>query len=223
MNASSTSPALNLPIRRRKSANEAQHRERILDAALRVFAKRGFRGATMQEVAELAGFSVGKLYLHFPSKEQLYIALFDEYIARAATVVDHALRGGQRPRKRLEALVRNTVAFLERNHPVFRLFLAEVPTLALQLDTLFGNGFGAKYGQMVGSVQQTFEEALAAGEFRGKSAAELTTKFAGIFHAVLAVQASGPSLAPHGDLADMILRLFYESPLPKDRRHRKAT
>ncbi len=221
MNMNSSSIPL-APPRRRRNAKEALHRQRILDAALGVFAKRGFHSATMQEVAGAAGFSVGKLYLHFPSKNHLYIALFDEYIARAATVVDHALSGRRRPRERIEVMVRDTVAFLERNLPVLRLFLTEAPTLVLQLETLFGSTFAAKYGQMFDRAQETFEEALATGDFRGKSAAELTMKFTGIFHAVLAAQASKPSLSPSSDLAGVILRLFYESPLPGARRRRRV-
>lgn len=52
-----------------------ERRERILDAALRVFAERGFHGATTRELAKAAGVSEALMFRHFPTKEDLYLAL----------------------------------------------------------------------------------------------------------------------------------------------------
>jgi AcrR family transcriptional regulator len=46
----------------------------ILDAALDVFASKGFQAATMQEVAEAAGITKGTIYLYFPGKTELFLA-----------------------------------------------------------------------------------------------------------------------------------------------------
>jgi AcrR family transcriptional regulator len=55
-------------------------REQLLDAAARVFAKRGYSGASINEIAAEAGFSKGALYWNFASKEELFFALLDERI-----------------------------------------------------------------------------------------------------------------------------------------------
>lgn len=52
-----------------------ERRDRILDAALRVFAERGFHGATTRELAKAAGVSEALMFRHFPTKEDLYTAL----------------------------------------------------------------------------------------------------------------------------------------------------
>ncbi|MCW0217197.1 MAG: TetR/AcrR family transcriptional regulator [Prosthecobacter sp.] len=52
-----------------------ERRERILDSALRVFADRGFHGATTRELAKAAGVSEALMFRHFPTKEDLYLAL----------------------------------------------------------------------------------------------------------------------------------------------------
>lgn len=52
-----------------------ERRDRILDAALRVFADRGFHGATTRELAKAAGVSEALMFRHFPTKEDLYLAL----------------------------------------------------------------------------------------------------------------------------------------------------
>ncbi|WP_166647466.1 TetR/AcrR family transcriptional regulator [Prosthecobacter fusiformis] len=52
-----------------------ERRGRILDAALKVFAERGFHGATTRELARAAGVSEALMFRHFPTKEDLYLAL----------------------------------------------------------------------------------------------------------------------------------------------------
>lgn len=58
----------NLPRRERE---KAAHRKEIMDAAIRVFARRGISSATLDEVAQEAEFSKGTIYLYFSSKEDL--------------------------------------------------------------------------------------------------------------------------------------------------------
>ena len=53
------------------------NRERILGAAEQVFARAGFNGATMAEIAELAGLPKANLHYYFGSKEDLYRAVLD--------------------------------------------------------------------------------------------------------------------------------------------------
>jgi AcrR family transcriptional regulator len=68
---------------RRTRAARAQGREargELLTAALRVFARRGYRDAGVDEIAAEAGYSKGALYWHFSGKEELLLALLEERI-----------------------------------------------------------------------------------------------------------------------------------------------
>jgi AcrR family transcriptional regulator len=65
-----------------RSARKAQTRARLLEAAARVYARRGFNGATLDEVAAEAGFTKGAVYGHFGSKENLLLALMGEHLTR---------------------------------------------------------------------------------------------------------------------------------------------
>ena len=64
-----------------RSARKAQTRARLLEAAAQVYARRGFAGATLEEVASEAGFTKGAVYAHFGSKENLLLALMEEHLA----------------------------------------------------------------------------------------------------------------------------------------------
>jgi AcrR family transcriptional regulator len=75
--------ATNVRLDRRTRAARGEGREargELLAAALRVFAERGYRQASVDEIAAAAGYSKGALYWHFSGKEELLIALLEERI-----------------------------------------------------------------------------------------------------------------------------------------------
>jgi AcrR family transcriptional regulator len=61
-------------------AEQREGRDELLAAALRIFARRGYRQAGVDEIAAAAGYSKGALYWHFSGKEELLDALLDERI-----------------------------------------------------------------------------------------------------------------------------------------------
>jgi AcrR family transcriptional regulator len=77
------------PERRR-----AMTRQHLLDAAAIVFARDGFHGSTLDEVAATAGFSKGAVYSNFKSKDDLFLELLHERVDRQFAVVGEALETG---------------------------------------------------------------------------------------------------------------------------------
>ena len=71
-----TTAAEPTPKRRRRE----ETRQRLVDAALPVFARHGFERATVDEIVREAGYSKGAFYVHFDSKEDLFWAMLDERI-----------------------------------------------------------------------------------------------------------------------------------------------
>jgi AcrR family transcriptional regulator len=67
-----------------RKENQVRTRERLLDAGLEVFSRRGYYGASVDEIAAEAGFSKGAVYSNFSSKEDLFLALVDRRFARDA-------------------------------------------------------------------------------------------------------------------------------------------
>lgn len=63
--------------RRTRNEQRLETREQLLAAAERVFAARGYHGASVAEIADAAGYTIGALYSNFPSKEALFLALLD--------------------------------------------------------------------------------------------------------------------------------------------------
>src|SRR5471032_739723 len=74
------------PERRR-----AMTRQHLLDAAAIVFARDGFHGATLDDVAATAGFTKGAVYSNFKSKDDLFLALLDDRIDRQFSITSEIL------------------------------------------------------------------------------------------------------------------------------------
>lgn len=81
-------------------------KQHLLQAAARVFSERGYRAATLRQIAEEAGILAGSVYHHVESKEALYIAVQHEGYRRMAARVQAALQGLSDPWERLEAACR---------------------------------------------------------------------------------------------------------------------
>ena len=80
------------PERRRQ-----QTREHLLAAAAEVFAERGFHGASLDEVAAVAGFTKGAVYSNFKNKEDLFLALFKANYDREMDAIRAALNDSEVP------------------------------------------------------------------------------------------------------------------------------
>ncbi len=93
------------PPKRRRSRE--QTRQRLLDAALQVFASNGFERATIDEIVREAGFSKGAFYVHFESKEDLFWDMLSERIEARKETLRHAIEPGtsmaENQRRLLEA------------------------------------------------------------------------------------------------------------------------
>jgi AcrR family transcriptional regulator len=89
---------------RRGPRDERKRRTRgdLLETARRVFEERGFHAASLEEIADTAGYTKGAIYSNFEGKDELFLAVLTEHIERRArAVVDVALDG-----KDFEASVR---------------------------------------------------------------------------------------------------------------------
>src|SRR5688572_27566323 len=64
-----------------RAQRRQQTRARLLDAAGQVFARRGFHAATVDEIADAAGYTKGAVYSNFANKDQLFLALLDQRLA----------------------------------------------------------------------------------------------------------------------------------------------
>src|SRR5277367_4832712 len=88
-------------------------RERILDAAVRVFAKKGFHATRVIEVAKAAGVADGTIYLYFKSKDQLLVSLFEDRIDRLLAFLQTDLPASTTASDKLRRIIELQLGLLE--------------------------------------------------------------------------------------------------------------
>jgi AcrR family transcriptional regulator len=121
-----SAPARKLPRRRPQSRGVATRR-RLLEAAEELFARAGYEGASMADVAERAGVGVGTLYHHFPDKRALLLALVDDWgereLARGRDDRDFERFLGDNPRAAFTEDLRRRYLELRRDGGFFLVLL----------------------------------------------------------------------------------------------------
>ncbi|MDR3671637.1 MAG: TetR/AcrR family transcriptional regulator [Holophaga sp.] len=103
----------------------------ILQAALQLFSKQGYRGTSIREIATAADLSTGNVYHHFPDKEALFTTLLDQYweaIDSPEFPFNQALAAGAFPDD-LEALARATEESVRTYRPYVALIYVDVVEL----------------------------------------------------------------------------------------------
>jgi AcrR family transcriptional regulator len=110
-------------MRMTREQSREQTRERLLTAARTVFARGGFHGASVEEIAAEAGFSTGALYSNFDGKEDLFLVLMEREIGEHAREIAEAVRARTSVAERAEGGARQWMTMIEREPDVLLLFM----------------------------------------------------------------------------------------------------
>ena len=145
-------------------------RDKILDQAEALFARRGFAGIGLAEVAEAVGLGKSSLFHHFHSKAQLYAAVIARILGRIEAVMMRSLAAGGSPTERVERWIDVLVDTLG-SHPTYaRLLLRSL----FEDDELGGDipeeqEANEILRRIVGAGGLLLKEGMASGEFRSAS------------------------------------------------------
>ncbi len=101
-------------------------RARILDAAIKVFAERGFHTATVAEIARAAGVADGTIYLYFKGKDDLLLRLFDEKMTELLAESKSELAKERTAPARLSRFIQLHLALVERNPDLASVLIVEL-------------------------------------------------------------------------------------------------
>jgi AcrR family transcriptional regulator len=137
-------------------------RDRILDAASDLFARRGFAGARVDEIAEIAGVNKAMLYYHVGDKRALYTAVLMRNFDRVATALGEARHRQGTVVERLRQVIAALTAVVTRHPDHPRIVLREVASGAANLSP----EVLARMLEVVDLVRELLSEGMASGELR---------------------------------------------------------
>lgn len=113
----------------RREREKAAHRQEILDAAIKVFAEKGFHEATLEEVAQEAEFSKGAIYLYFSNKEDLLFTIVSDSLEKWAEFYNSTIMGKGNFREKLTELYSGVAERIFGNSNLFTLLSVQHASL----------------------------------------------------------------------------------------------
>ncbi len=182
-------------------------RTRLLKAAVRVFDRKGYAGASVREIAEQAGVTKPTLYYHFGSKEGLLVAILTQAQHEFTHHIELALQRRGTAIDRIIALCQDLYGLFAQNVPVARVahavFLGP-PDMAPPFDlTVFESAFRR-------AVERMVAEGQAAGELRPWPPSDVARAVEGILQGCNECQLH-PMFNPVGpDVLGRLITLLFE-------------
>lgn len=134
-------------------------RDRILDAALDVFARKGYHRAIVDDIVRASGTSKGAVYHHFPNKEAVFLALVDAFAARLAAAVARPVATRHGALAKVEGALTAALTTFADDERLARLILLE----AVSLGPTYQAKRAEVAGRFVALIQGYLDEATADG------------------------------------------------------------
>ena len=163
-----------------RSIAQEEKRRLIRDAAVRVFARKGFHTCRVGDIAEEAGVAHGLLYHYFASKDELLETVFRETWAELLDAIRAVEESGEPAREQLRQVAAIMLRSWRRDPDLIRVLVREIgrsPELQRRIDAL---------GKVFDAVARIVERGQAAGEFRSELDPRLASfVFYGALEAIL--------------------------------------
>jgi AcrR family transcriptional regulator len=138
----------------RAHQQRAERRATVLEAALRVFAARGYHGTSISDLVEEAGVARGTFYLYFESKNAVFLALletlFDTFVARLHGV--DTSQGAPDLRAQVVQIVSDLLHTARNNRAVAAILFREAPTLEAEVTERVQGFYDRLHGWLAASL-----------------------------------------------------------------------
>lgn len=152
--------AVHSATKRRGAA--ADKRERILSAAIKVFAKNGFYATRVSEIAKAAGVADGTIYLYFKNKDDVLISIFEDGITRLLEIIREVAASEATVEQRIKRIIEMQLGLLEDQRD-----LAEVITVNLRQSSRLLKQYGTPlFREYIAVLAGVIEEGQRQGVFR---------------------------------------------------------
>ena len=194
------------PPRLTRKERQEHTRRCLLDAAGRVFARRGLAQASVDEVAADAGFTKGAVYANFGSKDELFLEMLDAMFALRLEEMDRALSTDEPPEAQARVAARDFIDHLAMDPEWGRLFFEA--GLQASRDEAFRVKLVSRYAAMRERMAEVLRRRAEAGGFDpGVPFDQLATMVFAMANGVSFERLVEPEAVPD-DLFSTMLELF---------------
>lgn len=143
-----------------RSTTETATRDRIIDAAIDVFARKGYHGAGVEDIVEASGTSKGAFYHYFAGKQAIFLTLMDTLAAAVEQGVESAIATEQGAMAKVEAALRVVVETAAGQRALAKILLVE----AVGLGPAFEEKRLEIHRRFASVIQRHLDRAIAEGD-----------------------------------------------------------
>lgn len=137
-------------------------RQKIMDAAVEMFAEQGFYNSTVADVARKADVADGTIYLYFKNKDDLLISIFEHSMEMFIDTVREELKNVENPREKIKKFIALHLKLVQKNQN-----LAQVIQIELRQSSKFMKEYAnEKFFEYLNLIQGVIEEGKERGVFR---------------------------------------------------------
>lgn len=187
-----------------------ERREKLIDAAIRVFYRKGYRGSTIQDIADEMGFTGAAIYYYVRSKQDLLVEVIQEPSRRLIAMAQRIAATDNSPLEKVQRLFHEHLKIMLRDRELFSILLrdrielpAEKIELLAQLDR-----------EYYSLVKSQISEAATAGQLDVKSVEVATLAVLGMVNwTLLWYREDGP--LQDQEIADIFFDIFYSGTMPR--------
>ncbi|MCK4549152.1 MAG: TetR/AcrR family transcriptional regulator [Candidatus Krumholzibacteria bacterium] len=166
----------------RRERTRQQHREEILSAATGLFARHGYDGTSMQMIADQAEISVGKLYLHFEGKEDIYREIAEYHAGKMRAMANEASDPSMPPIERIRMRNRAVTRYLDENADFVRFYVSEMEGMGKCARCEDDSDHKTHFSE----ISDLFREAIERGDIPDEDPDILTAMIHGAGHGLIA-------------------------------------
>ncbi len=143
----------------KRSAKSQSRPERILDAALDVFARKGYKDAGIDDIASASQTSKGGIYFYFPNKQAIFLRLLDQMAALLLSRTEQAMASEPNLMRKGDAALLTVLRIFSHHRTLTRLFLVE----AMGAGREFNHRMMEIHADFAGLITRYLNELVAAG------------------------------------------------------------
>lgn len=178
---------------------------KILCEAARLFVAKGYNGISMREIAEALGVTKAALYYHFKDKQDLILAIFNDYLDEMDRLTRESLKDNATIRENLTALVHAIFQQPPERRAIIRLASQEMAQLDPEARAEFGRLYQEKF---IGRFESLLHAGIESGELRQVDAHAATWVLLGMMHPFFS--GGQARTAETGELVGLIIDTFFD-------------
>ncbi len=195
----------------RKNRERQRHRQEILAAAEQVFAEKGFTGATVEDVARQAEFSVGTLYNFFGSKDLLFKELVEDRFGKVFECFQEEMDNSRNAKDLIEGFIQARIEVLRRETAFVKIYLNEHLDDIFRKPDFYETYVGKFCGNLMGRLENAFKDCQKQGIFRDDmDAYDMAVALNGIIDGFMFEWSSRPEYQINEKRVHTILGIFFE-------------